>query len=449
MTGSISIKMIRNEQAVPALLISGYTIAAIAGLHHYMHLSANLLMGLIALATTWRKEGQTGRPVRFAWLALLFTILYLSVPARTLLFAAIACGLLFVAETFAGRISFLSLCALVFMSPIFEYLTNVFSFPIRIMLTALASGIMRFSGETMQAHGNTLVSNGTEFSVDPACMGLHMFGASLLAGLILIGIFQKKYARRLSATGAAIVFISIALLNIVGNLLRIICLVHFKIGPDMMMHQVMGLCCFAGYVLAPSIFITRRMVYRSPVQGSINFGEKMAFTGKTLQHVVLLTTICAATIINRDRTGSATLDCKPVYLTGYRSTSLGDHITKLEDGDALIYVKPITGFYSSDHQPTTCWIGSGYELKKVQEKQIGRLNVYAARLEKGKDILYTAWWYDNGTETTISQLQWRWQAFSQSRQYALMNVTAATGDTLEKEIIKFTRQLAAQQMTKR
>ena len=83
-----------------------------------------------------------------------------------------------------------------------------------------------------------------------------------------------------------------------------------------------------------------------------------------------------------------------------------------------------------------CWSGSGYEFTRIHEKEIGGTTVYAATLEKGDEQLYTAWWYDNGLSTTISQFEWRWDALRTHHHYAIVNVTASTPEMLEKEARK-------------
>jgi hypothetical protein len=58
-------------------------------------------------------------------------------------------------------------------------------------------------------------------------------------------------------------------------------------------------------------------------------------------------------------------------------------------------------------------------------------------LEGEKDLLYTAWWYDDGNSCTISQAEWRWNSFRHGSHYALVNITTATGQKLEQEVAKF------------
>lgn len=52
--------------------------------------------------------------------------------------------------------------------------------------------------------------------------------------------------------------------------------------------------------------------------------------------------------------------------------------------------------------------------------------VYTALLQQGNKQLYTAWWYDNGLITTISQLEWHRDVLCGAHPCALLNMTAAT-----------------------
>lgn len=74
--------------------------------------------------------------------------------------------------------------------------------------------------------------------------------------------------------------------------------------------------------------------------------------------------------------------------------------------------------------------GSGYEFKQVAKTG----SVYTAIIENGTDKLYTAWWYDNGTIRTTSQLTWRWHVLKGGKEFSLINVTTANEEQLQLQI---------------
>ncbi len=58
------------------------------------------------------------------------------------------------------------------------------------ILHVIDKGFRGYRKEMSLRNGNT------EFSIDAACMGLHMLISSLLSGLILLGIYQRRLKKR-------------------------------------------------------------------------------------------------------------------------------------------------------------------------------------------------------------------------------------------------------------
>src|SRR5205823_6553065 len=93
-------------------------------------------------------------------------------------------------------------------------------------------------------------------------------------------------------------------------------------------------------------------------------------------------------------------------------------------------------WWSADHSPTTCWTGSGYELRRVRETSMGNRPAYVAELHKNGQRLYTAWWFSNGRYQTTSQIDFRWRMAqatwqANARVFRLVNVTAGSRAELE------------------
>ncbi|MBU0765830.1 MAG: hypothetical protein KJ607_13470, partial [Bacteroidetes bacterium] len=93
-------------------------------------------------------------------------------------------------------------------------------------------------------------------------------------------------------------------------------------------------------------------------------------------------------------------------------------------------------FYGSDHNPSICWLGSGYSFENINTTTINGCEIYTATLEKEGSRLYTAWWFDNGEHKTIEQFSWRWNSLKGQAPYRLINVTCETGDKLLEEVTK-------------
>lgn len=283
--------------------------------------------------------------------------------------------------------------------------------------------------------GNIITCGGQDFSVDPACMGLQMTVTAMLCALIIIGGLQKKFRKYLSG-GITLSLLMIAfVLNIIGNLIRIICLVQFKIMPDTLSHEAIGVMSLIGYVIIPFVFLSRYIILRF---GQPVVKEKKIYTivptGPLLLRngILLVCMVYGCFVIQRPR--QVVAHALPVRTDGYTVKNLPENVTQLVNKEALVYVKFIPSYYYSEHHPMICWKGSGYTFEKVQEQVWNGRPVYTALLVDGKTKLYTAWWYENGKHSTISQVDWRWDVLTGARPYSLINVTAGDEATLRKVI---------------
>lgn len=77
-----------------------------------------------------------------------------------------------------------------------------------------------------------------------------------------------------------------------------------------------------------------------------------------------------------------------------------------------------------------CWKGSGYALSGVKEVAVNGKIIYAGKLSKQTDELFTAWWYSNGKVQTINQFDWRTRMLKGEDKFCLVNMTAKDEKTL-------------------
>ncbi|SFM68554.1 exosortase N [Chitinophaga sp. YR627] len=430
----ILLKMIYAGRCWPVLLFGCYGFILFYGLRAYHDWSSvSSILGVVVLLTVTSFKRSEKGGIRFFLLALLPLLLYLLAPAKTLLWAAAVCGCLFLAETFYGRINHLPLMVLGIITPLFKSVTDVFSFPIRLVLTKCAGTVLSRMGGGTRVEGNMIVMNGAEFSVDPACMGLQMTITSLLCAIMIIGFYQKKYQKVLSARMVFGALLLVMVLNIGSNLLRIILLVWFHIMPDTVLHDVAGILCLLVYVIAPALFLLRwgGNRYGYPEQTHrrryvLRSALKMSLLNVSLAGVILLALVFRS-FIATENAGTQ----QAAGIPGFAVATLPGDIIRLQNDRLLVYIKHIPNGYYSEHHPMICWKGSGYNFYRVQETPVDGHRIYTARLQQEKDVLYTAWWYDNGVVTTNSQLQWRWDALLGAHPYSLVNVTAASERELQ------------------
>lgn len=431
-----------NRKLVAGVVL--YGTLAVIGLHEYVELSSvNFLLGVLALTMVF---SSSRGPVsyRFAWVAILFSVLAIMLPVKTFLYFAIGAAMLLVVESTHGSQGALPLLIMGFMAPIFKYLVNIFSFPIRLRLTAWAGEILSFAGSVTGVKGNMIYSNNGEFSVDPECMGLNMMTTSLVLGIMLIALYQKKLSKRIALWQTGIFLLVIAVLNIICNLFRIVCLVQFEILPDTFAHDLLGIACLVIYVVIPAVFIARFVVARMGVEPrAMKASVVPAFTRRSpgegwgsykqvIIHSLVAIGICAAAFsIIRQSLNNKTVAATAPTIENFKASRVEAGVLKLESKRTLVYVKPIHGFYNTDHHPMICWSGSGYVFEQVRERTVNGVKVYSAVLNNAGATLHTAWWYDNGTNRTIDQVEWRWDVLRGAKDYSVVNITVAVESELE------------------
>ena len=418
------------------LLALVYVSVFIFGLSTYIQWqSVNLILGTVSLFFCSQIQRQQTGSIRFGIVSIIMLLLLMVMPIKTLLFLAIVSAVIFLIEAFIGKINALPLFSLLLMSPFFQYMSNVFVFPIRLELSKWAGEILNASGSRVEVNGNVLIANGQEFSVDAACLGLNMLVTSLLIAVMLIGIIQKKQALQINIYVVLGILAFTFFTNIICNLLRILMLVQFSIMPAEIMHDITGLACLLLYVCIPTFLIIKWAIKKFGKPPVVIY--KQGKTSIKLHLLIALSLCFLAFKTNNTSTGTKAFDAKAFSEKGYKVKVLDDEVVKLDNGKSLIYIKPIPHFYNADHNPMICWKGSGYELKRINTTTVRGLQLYTARLEKGNEVLYTSWWYDNGQKQTISQMNWRWSMLKGASSYSIINVTGASPKMLETEIVKF------------
>jgi exosortase N len=423
-----------NRKLLAGLVL--YGLLAVIGLREYVELgSVNFLLGVLALTMVFSsRRGPVS--YRFAWVAILFSLLAVLLPVKTFLYFAIGAAMLFMVESSHGSQGALPLLIIGFMAPVFKYFVNIFSFPIRLKLTAWAGEILTFNGSITGVKGNMIYTGNGEFSVDPECMGLNMMTTSLVLGIMLIALYQKKFSKRLALWQTGIFLSIIAVLNIICNLFRIVCLVQFEIMPGTFMHDLLGIACLLIYVVIPAVFIAKFAVARmgvepGPLKASVTSSRSYK---QTVNHLAVAISICVAAFSVVRNSSQNNIAASIPTLENFKVSRVQAGVLKLQNERSLIYIKPIRGFYNTDHHPMICWTGSGYVFEQVRERTVNGVKVYSAVLNNGGTKLHTAWWYDNGIHRTIGQLDWRWDVLRGAKDYSVVNITVPAENELEPAI---------------
>jgi len=391
-------------------------------------ISAIILFPYIMSANT----NYTGK-TKYLWLTALFIIAAYFTSVKTFYFLAVGLAILYTIESYWGNIGHLPLILLGLLSPTFKYFNNMLGYPVRLKLSEWSGEILNFMGYKAKVTGNVILLNGTEFSVDPACMGLHMMAVSLLAALLIMAFFQRQRGKFFNPLSLIAILLVIVGFNIASNLIRILLLTLFKILPENPNHEIVGLICFVIYVIAPSWFLIKwlaKIKTSSPKQ----LNAKPIVPKKILLlNLVLLTSLLACGLMKFNNGNIVTNNLPNITFPGYTQQIVKGDIVKLEKTGVLIYIKPLQRFYGAEHNPMICWTGSGYEFDKINKRNIGSTEIYTGTLKKGNDLIYSAWWFENGSYRTIEQTEWRWRALN-GEQFNLVNINAANEKTLLSEI---------------
>lgn len=393
--------------------------------------SASFILGLMAVPVIIQATEPGVQSNRYGWLTLLLLVLTLFIPVKTFLYFTACFSLVWVWERCIGKTTVSLPAVVILASPAFQYLVSLSGFSIRLHLTSVAARLFELTGSDVSVAGNVITYAGKEYSVDPACMGLSMLTTSLLLGLILLSFFQSAGKRRVKSR-AVLLFLTLSLLlNIVGNLLRIVLLVRLDIKPGTVSHDAAGLLCLLIYVIIPGLFIARYIVRRSPAAVA---GPAHRSSLTALHWIVLSMILLAGWRVNTVDTFQPFT--APTEIDNYAITEYAPGILKMENAASLIYLKKIRGFYDADHNPAICWRGSGYQFEGVHQQIVDSQPMTTASLVRGSEKLYTAWWYTNGLNQTTSQWEWRADMLNGSKDYLLVNITSSSAGQLLAEIRK-------------
>ncbi|MEO6283101.1 MAG: exosortase N [Dyadobacter sp.] len=410
-----------------SLLANGYLIA-----------DSTFLIGTGLLAFIICMLPARGKSLRLLLVVMLFFIGSFFIQELTFRYLTLLFAILFTIESLYSKTSPLIFWILIIISPLFKYLSEVFTFPIRLQLSEWAGKLLQIANFPVTVTGNVIQVNGTDFRVDPACMGLQMTGFSLLAGIFLLVHYQRSSRKELPLLMNTLLMILVFGLNILSNLMRIIMLVIFKIAPENPIHDIVGVLCLLLYVWIPVSLLARylfkrygRLVSERPI---VVFRWKSMIS--VLNCMILLG--CGYLIFQEKKINISSAKNPIISPAGeYNSSVLRNGIIRFRNDSALIYVKPIPAFYSTDHSPVTCWKGSGYEFTNIREENFAGRRIYFGTLKKGTDILHTAWWFSNNHHTTISQIDWRWKVIRGEPGFQLVNVTAGDQKDLKQAIIEW------------
>lgn len=376
---------------------------------------------------------------RYAILSVMFMLLFYFLQVHILLYFSLGCLILYTIESNIGRVGVLPFLFLLCVSPALHYLINVSTFSIRLELSRYSALILNSVGLAVTNKGSYFIMpNGNTFSVDTACIGLNMFNTGLALTLLLIGFSEQKTNKKNNFLFLILIFVSTLSLLILTNLLRIVALVLFESPPQTLQHDLIGIASLIVYTVLPLYFLIN---FLNKKYGKLILVETVS-TYPNLKINYIITFILSISIlitgirvITHLKQTIKDVKLNALQLQGFSKTIAQDGVAEFIKESILIYIKPACKGYESDHPPSICWQGSGFKIEEIAEVTVSGHVILNAILKKDKTIQYTAWWYDNGSDKTISQWKWR---FAIQEPYRIINITTANKvelDSLCKEYL--------------
>lgn len=328
-----------------------------------------------------------------------------------------------------GGIHLIGLIHAFLASPFFIYVSSLVSFPIRLQLSKAVSYLLNHSGIENNSDGNIIHLKDHSFLVDQACSGMYLLGYGMLFGTLILSM--RIRTKSVSWKWLLLHYSLLLSLIIWGNLVRIYFLVVFNIESGHWMHDGVGLIIYLIQILLPFYLILR--IGRKRIEKASN-GHSPALKFPIYKYTLLIVLLISLFVSVDLKKNKETLQNPVISLDGFKSEVVKNNVTKLHNDHALIYLKSPVAAYSADHNPMICWSGSGYEFQKVEKITIDKIEVNAAELKKGIDVLYTAWWFESTDSKTGDQWDWRWKALNHGENFYLINVTCNTKEKLDHQL---------------
>lgn len=389
-------------------------------------MSTNVVLGLatIPLSLHFNKM-DNNRHLLYLLLSILFLILFLLLGVKTLIYVASLSLIFYYLSNSFGKPTWALLFLLFLSTPMSDYLLKLFSFPIRLEITEFAVSILQLGYPLIHSSGNLIHLEEISFSVDEACMGINLISASLIFCVMLIVYWERKTQQQISFGYYLLVLSLGVVLCIIGNLLRIVTIVLCLALPGTLLHELIGLLSFLMYTLIPIVLISHVLFNRkSPKKNQIavvNYNNL-----KTNWSIPIIGIAISISFFLKPSWASegSNVDFGVLNTTDFKKEVLENGIGKLENEQALIYIKPAVNFYAAHHSPLVCWEGSGYKIHNISAMSIYNVPVQKGILVHEQDTLHTAWWFDSGNKQYNDQWQWRLDCLKRSEKFQLINVTS-------------------------
>lgn len=409
----------------------------------YIIFDFNLLLALVALPMVagWQAQKLSWR---FLGLGAAFLGLHFLLGIKFPLFFGAGFLLLFLAEQQLGRLNWLPVALLCWISPVQVYVSQVLGASLRMRLSEWSATLLQWVGKSVEADGNRFVMDGQVFYVDPACAGLDMLLTTAVFGLLFAGYWEWKFKKRLGIVGVGLLTLWSLLWVIVANLSRIIGIVLLNAAPETIAHEAVGIISLVMYALLPTFWGARWLV-KSASRPLEREPFKLQLLNKRVAGIIALAGIVLWGIFaksgGQDQPGKYSFPTLPGFSMQTKEMGVGGYLGE----GSIVYIKPPVPFWGADHTPAICWRSEGFQLRGEREGMACGQPVWVAELHRDSTMLYTAWWYDNSETIVHGQWDWRWRTAKGEAPFRLINVTVEKESQLMAEAERVMALLAPEQ----
>jgi hypothetical protein len=155
--------------------------------------SIQITFGILAAPFVFKLQKKNVYSHRFLVFSTALILAYYFLHVAILLFLSLGSLMLYTIEGRIGKLGFLPFLFLICISPAFYYLVNTFTFSIRLELSHYASLLLNSIGMAVENKGAFFIlKDGTNFSVDKACIGLNMFNTGLSLSVLLMAFSEQS-----------------------------------------------------------------------------------------------------------------------------------------------------------------------------------------------------------------------------------------------------------------
>lgn len=393
----------------------------------FVKLNTFSVVALITLPISLYKTTQSDDRLPI-WIMILLGFLGIIAPTTTGVFIYLLFLIIYVLGYHTSIIKLPALIHIGMITPFFIYVDRLISFPLRIQLSKVVTGLLS-PFTNVQHAGNSIILNHAEYLVDEACAGLYMLKYGVLFGTLTLS--WKVGQATLQWWKYILGYLTMGALILLANIFRILILVLWNIGPENGLHETIGLLIYFSVVLFPFyIFVS---FYTNNIQRNEKNVISCHKSTFTLPLAVLLSLYLIIITVNYYRPIQE--NNQIITIDGYLKNELASGIFQFKKNDAIVYVKPPVAGFRSDHNPTICWKGSGYEFKKIDKINLNNQQVNIAELSKGTEKLFSAWWFESESCRTADQWVWRKKSFIENQRFHLINLTCEDPSTLKSNLM--------------